>query len=127
MAEPSSPAALRAPVAIPVHPGSATADFLAEAQNTPFDFQGVSSKNAVNVRLKTSVNKATLHQYTQRQQRMPELPDADGLRTLAGDIKQHTVEHLDYYLEQFKGNVERNGGHVHLAATAEDARRIIDV
>lgn len=125
MAEPSSPPPLRAPVAIPVHPGSATADFLQEAQNTPFDFQGVSSKNAVNVRLKTSVNKATLHQYTQRQQRMPELPDADGLRTLAGEIKQHAVENLDYYLEQLTANVEKNGGHVHFAATANDARRII--
>jgi L-lactate dehydrogenase complex protein LldF len=124
MAEPSS-SSLREPVAIPVHPGSATADFLQEAQNTPFDFQGVSSKNAVNVRLKTSVNKATLHQYTQRQQRMPELPDADGLRTLAGEIKQHAVENLDFYLEQLQANVERNGGQVHFAATANDARRII--
>src|ERR1700750_2951157 len=90
----ASSASLREPVAIPVKPGSATAEFLQEAQHSLFDFHGVSSKNAVNVRLKKSVNKATLHQYTQRQQVMPDLPDADGLRTLAGDIKQHAVEHL---------------------------------
>src|SRR4051812_41220007 len=116
---------LREPVTISVKPGSATAEFLEEAQHTAFDFHGVSSKNAVDVRLKRSVNKATLHQYTQRQGVMPGLPDADGLRTLAGDIKQHAVENLDYYLEQLKRNVERNGGHVHFAATADDARRII--
>src|SRR4051794_9517318 len=121
MSEPT----LREPVAIPVKPGSATAEFLAEAQHSLFDFHGVSSKNAVNVRLKRSVNKATLHQYTQRQRVMPDLPDADGLRTLAGDIKQHAIENLDYYLEQLQANVERNGGHVHYAARADDARRII--
>jgi L-lactate dehydrogenase complex protein LldF len=121
----SSSSSLREPVAIPVKPGSATAEFLQEAQHSLFDFHGVSSKNAVNVRLKNSVNKATLHQYTQRQQVMPDLPDADGLRTLAGDIKQHAIEHLDYYLEQLKANVERNGGQVHFAAKADDARRII--
>jgi L-lactate dehydrogenase complex protein LldF len=120
-AEPS----LRAPVAIPIHPGSASAEFIDEAQHALFDFHGVSSKNAVDVRLKKSVNKATLHQYTQRQAIMPDLPDPEGLRTLAGDIKQHAIENLDYYLDQLKANVERNGGHVHFAATAEDARRII--
>ncbi len=105
--------------------GSATAEFIEEAQHTGFDFHGVSVKNSGDARLKKSVNKATLHQYTLRQERMPELPDSDALRTLAGDIKQHTVENLDYYLEQLKTNVEKNGGHVHFAATADDARRII--
>src|SRR5258706_5813612 len=105
MPEPS----LRAPASIPIQPGSATAEFVDEAQHSLFDFHGVSSKNAVDVRLKKSVNKATLHQYTQRQAIMPDLPDADGLRTLAGDIKQHAIENLDYYLEQLKANVERNG------------------
>lgn len=121
MAEPS----LRAPVALPVRGDSATADFVREAQHSLFDFQGVSAKSAGNVRLKASVNKATLHQYTQRQAVMPGLPDPDGLRTLAGNIKQHAIENLDYYLEQLKANVEKNGGHVHFAATADDARRII--
>jgi hypothetical protein len=106
MAEPS----LRAPVALPVRPDSATADFVQEAQHTLFDFQGVSSKSAGNVRLKASVNKATLHQYTQRQAVMPGLPDAEGLRTLAGEIKQHAIENLDYYLEQLKANVEEKWG-----------------
>lgn len=110
---------------LPVHPSSATADFIDEAQHSLFDFHGVTSKHAVNARLKKSVNKATLHQYTQRLARMPELPDADGLRTMAGQIKQHTLEHLDYYLEQLTANVEKNGGHVHFAATANDARRLI--
>jgi L-lactate dehydrogenase complex protein LldF len=119
------PHSLRAPLAIPVHRDSATAHFVEEAQHSLFDFHGVSSRNAVDERLKRAVNKATLHQYTQRQAVMPDLPDAEGLRSLAGQIKQHTIENLDYYLEQLKANVERNGGRVHFAATADDARRII--
>lgn len=106
-------------------PLSPTAEFLDEARHTGFDFHGISSKNAVDVRLKRAVNKATLHQYTQRQSIMPDLPDANGLRTLAGEIKQHAIENLDYYLEQLQKNVEKNGGQVHFAATADDARRII--
>ncbi|HEY7119343.1 MAG TPA: LutB/LldF family L-lactate oxidation iron-sulfur protein [Tepidisphaeraceae bacterium] len=126
MSDPSSvTASLRAPVAIPVHPHSATADFVQEAQHSLFDFHGVSARNAADVRLKRAVNKATLHQYTQRQAQMPQLPDPDGLRSLAGRIKQHAIENLDYYLEQLKANVEKNGGQVHFAATADDARRII--
>jgi L-lactate dehydrogenase complex protein LldF len=113
----------RTPLAV-VH-DSHTDEFLEQALTTPFDFQGVSSKHAVDARLKRAVNKATLHQYTQRQARMPDLPDPDGLRDLAGRIKQHAIENLDYYLERLKANVERNGGQVHFAASAADARRII--
>jgi L-lactate dehydrogenase complex protein LldF len=36
-------------------------------------------------------------------------------RTRAEAIRSHTIEHLDYYLDQFSTNVERNGGHVFFA------------
>ncbi len=50
--------------------------------------------------------------------------DPDALRRLAGQIKQHTLEHLDRYLEQAVASLERNGVKVHFARTDEDARRI---
>jgi L-lactate dehydrogenase complex protein LldF len=56
---------------------------------------------------------------------LKELPDADALRTLAGQIKQHTLDRLDNYLVQLRDAVQRNGGDVHLARSGEDARRII--
>jgi L-lactate dehydrogenase complex protein LldF len=102
-----------------------TRDFLQQATRSPFDFHSISVKAAGDERLKRSLNNAVLRQYTGRQLRLQELPDSDKLRTLAGDIKQHTLEHLDYYLEQFAANVERNGGKVHFASTADQARRII--
>ena len=102
-----------------------TREFLEQAAASPFDFGKVSVKAAGDEQLKRSVNNAVLRQYTGRQLRMLELPDPDAIRTLAGEIKQHALDHLDYYLEQLKANVERNGGHVHFASTAPEARRII--
>ena len=102
-----------------------TADFLKEAAASKFDFHQLSVKAAGDERLKASINNAVLRQYTGRQLCMTELPNPDGLRALAGEIKQHALDYLDYYLEQLKNNVERNGGRVHFAATADDARRII--
>jgi L-lactate dehydrogenase complex protein LldF len=53
------------------------------------------------------------------------LPEFERLRDTARDIKNHTIAHLDFYLETFERNVIANGGQVHWAATAEDARRIV--
>ena len=51
--------------------------------------------------------------------------DPDSLRQLAGDVKQHTVEHLDEYLEQAEAALTRNGAKVHFASTADAARETI--
>src|ERR687896_1202973 len=98
-----------------------TREFLEQAAAAKFDFHKVSVKAAGDERLKRSVNNAVLRQYTGRQLIMADLPDADGLRALAGDIKQHALDHLDYYLDQLKANVEKNGGQVHFASTGADA------
>src|SRR5579884_733853 len=53
------------------------------------------------------------------------LPDSDRLRDHAKRIKEHTLAHLDRYLEQLEASVVRRGGHVHWAETAADARRLV--
>ena len=40
------------------------------------------------------------------------LPDYQELRAQAHSLKRHTIDHLDYYLEQFQRNVEAQGGQV---------------
>jgi L-lactate dehydrogenase complex protein LldF len=102
-----------------------TVDFQHEAAESKFDFHTLSVKAAGDEKLKRSINNAVLRQHTARQLRVLELPDSDKLRTLAGEIKQHSLDNLDYYLDQLVGQVEKNGGNVHFAATAEDARQII--
>src|SRR5947207_10824908 len=104
---------------------SHTADFLDQAAGSKFDFHTVSVKAAGDEKLKAALNNAVLRQYTGRQLRLLDLPNPDALRTLAGQIKQHTLDYLDYYLQQLVENVERNGGRVHLAADGEQAKRII--
>ena len=53
------------------------------------------------------------------------LPEFEALRDRARDIKDHTLAHLDLYLEAYERKVVASGGHVHWAETAEDARRIV--
>ncbi len=45
--------------------------------------------------------------------------DPDKLRETAGQIKQHTLEHLDQYLEQAEASFKRNGAQVHFAVDDE--------
>ncbi len=47
------------------------------------------------------------------------------LRTLAGQIKQHTLEHLDQYFAQAVDKLEANGAHVHFAKDGGEANEII--
>ena len=60
-----------------------------------------------------------------RKQVADKLPEFDALRDAARDIKNHTLAHLDLYLEEYERRVVAQGGHVHYAVTAADARSII--
>jgi L-lactate dehydrogenase complex protein LldF len=46
------------------------------------------------------------------------LPDYQELRNEANRLKAHTINHLDYYLEQFESNVAASGGKVIYCETA---------
>ncbi len=48
------------------------------------------------------------------------LPEYQDMRTKANLIKKHTIENLDYYLEQVEANVERNGGKVVFCSDAAE-------
>src|SRR5690606_8146827 len=102
-----------------------SAEFLEQAHDSPFDFHQISVKSAGDEKLKLAVSTATTKQWIGRQMRLRELPDADALRTLAGQIKQHTLDHLDYYIEQLAESLRQAGGHIHFARDGAEARRII--
>lgn len=51
--------------------------------------------------------------------------DPDALRRLAGQIKQHTLDHLDQYLGQAVASMREKGVIVHFASTGEEAKSII--
>ena len=50
------------------------------------------------------------------------LPEFEALRDQARDIKNHTLEHLDFYLEAYEAKVVESGGHVHWCRDAAEAR-----
>jgi len=53
------------------------------------------------------------------------LPEFEDLRDIGRDIKDHTLAHLDLYLEEYERKATAAGAHVHWAATAAEAREII--
>jgi L-lactate dehydrogenase complex protein LldF len=68
---------------------------------------------------------STLHSFNARLQASAEVPGWDRLRARAQALKQEVMDHLDHYLAQFADSVERNGGQVHWAATAEEACAVV--
>jgi len=62
---------------------------------------------------------------TERRRAVDELPEFETLRDFAAAMKDHTLGHLDLYLERFSEAVRRNGGQLHIAADALEAQRIV--
>jgi L-lactate dehydrogenase complex protein LldF len=54
-----------------------------------------------------------------------ELGDWEQWRELGEQIRQHTLENLDFYLMQLSENVSNRGGHVFFAKTKEEAAQYI--
>ncbi len=73
-----------------------------------------------------AVQKATLTKDIGRKQIFADDYGTDygAMRELAGRIKQHTLEHLDHYLNQFIDNAEAAGAQVHFAGDAQQANAI---
>lgn len=54
-----------------------------------------------------------------------QIGDWEEWRSAGEEIRRHTLENLDFYLDQLSENFARQGGHVYFAETAEDATRYI--
>jgi L-lactate dehydrogenase complex protein LldF len=53
------------------------------------------------------------------------LPEFEALRDSARDIKNHTLAHIDLYLEAYEAKVRELGGQVHYALTAKEGVDIV--
>jgi L-lactate dehydrogenase complex protein LldF len=78
-----------------------------------------------NTQLRKNVRHATDVIQAKRARVVAEMPDWQNLREAGKQIRQHTMENLDFYLEEFEANCTRAGGVVHWARDAEEARRIV--
>ncbi|MBV9568613.1 MAG: lactate utilization protein, partial [Hyphomicrobiales bacterium] len=86
-------------------------------------------RNAVRAMQDEKLQRALSHVRTnfiaKRQSAVDKLPEFEALRETARDIKDHSLAHLDLYLERYEAKVMEAGGHVHYARTAEEARAAI--
>src|SRR5260370_3231849 len=60
-----------------------------------------------------------------RTQAIARLPEFEALREEGRAIKDHTLAHLDFYLELYEKNVIAAGGQVHWARNAAEAREAV--
>ena len=63
--------------------------------------------------------------FKARERAADETPGWEAMQDRAREIKAHTIEHLDYYLDKASRNVEKSGGTVFFATNAEDATRYV--
>ncbi len=95
------------------------------ARHEHHDFVGAARQALVDLPLQAALVRLTGTLMAGNRRGYAALADSGELRDHAKAIKEHTLAHLDRYLEQLETSVLRLGGHVHWAATAEDARRIV--
>ncbi|HKI74029.1 MAG TPA: LutB/LldF family L-lactate oxidation iron-sulfur protein, partial [Pseudomonadales bacterium] len=92
---------------------------------TSKQFIPLADKAMADERLQTSMSLLGLGLSARRQMAKDALAEFDQLRDEARDIKNHTLENLDLYLEAFERKVVEKGGKVHWAHDDAEARQIV--
>ncbi|MGY3766595.1 LutB/LldF family L-lactate oxidation iron-sulfur protein [Vagococcus vulneris] len=75
--------------------------------------------------MQQAVAKAQDTQWVKREDTRDALGNWQEWRELGEQIRQHSINYLPDYLEQFSDNVAKNGGHVFFAQTAEEAQNYV--
>src|ERR1044072_8067254 len=95
------------------------------ARHEHHDFLGASRKALADPPLQAALIRLNSTLMAGNRRGYAALADSSELRDHAKRIKEHALAHLARYLEQLEASVLKLGGHVHWAATAEDARQIV--
>jgi L-lactate dehydrogenase complex protein LldF len=92
----------------------------------PYDMHDRSARAVGDPSLVEAIEKATYAKVHAREGACAEAFGAkyQPMRKLAEAIKQHTLDHLDHYLERFIDNAEAAGTHVHYATDEAEATAI---
>ena len=91
------------------------------------EFKAASTRAIADPQLQAALDKAGGGFDSARLEAIDEitLPRWEELRTHARDVKRHTIDNLDYYLELAAERVTRNGGQVHFAKDGAEANAIV--
>ena len=94
-------------------------------QATTLEFEANAHKALENPTLQSALAKIKTGWVAGRARAAERLPEFEALRDLGRDIKNHSLAHLDLYLEAFEAKVTAQGGIVHWARDAAEARAIV--
>ncbi len=75
--------------------------------------------------LQNALNKLQGNFVRGRAQRVAEMDNFEAIRDAASAIRDHVLDRLDVYLEEFERNATARGAEVHWAETHEDVNRIV--
>ena len=89
------------------------------------DFQARARESLQDSNLAVALGRARKGFIDSRSAAVEALAGYDELRRCAQEIKEHTLSHLDHYLERFEAKVREHGGQVHWANTPAEAQAII--
>ncbi len=89
------------------------------------DFPARANAALHDLELRKALGRAKGGFVDKRRAAIDRLAEFEDIRTAARDIKEHTLSHLDYYLERFESEVVANGGQVHWARTPNEACEIV--
>ena len=90
-------------------------------QSTSHDFVDRARKGLADADLQQALARFATGFTVKRAEVAARLPEFEALRDAAVEIKNHSLEHLDFYLDRFAAKVEESGGEVHWCVTAEEA------
>ena len=95
------------------------------ATGASLEFSRNAARAQADANLQAALEKLQRDTRTSRPIVTGRLPEFEDLRDRAVAIKNHTLAHLDHYLEAFEANVLDAGGSVHWCSDAEGARETI--
>src|SRR5882762_6871498 len=94
-------------------------------QSTSHAFKDNIGTALADATLQTALGMAKTGFPAKRLAAIERLPEFEALREEGRRIKNHTLEHLDFYLETFERKVVERGGKVHWCRTPAEARETI--
>ena len=88
-------------------------------------FKKNATKAIKNPQIQTNLKRLYSHFHLAREDAVKATHNWEDLRNQAREIKEHVINHLDYYLEVLEENVKRHGGKVYFAKDANAANEYI--
>ncbi|MDP9378801.1 MAG: LutB/LldF family L-lactate oxidation iron-sulfur protein [Chloroflexota bacterium] len=88
-------------------------------------FDAASKRFLLNQELQGAVMRGTENWNLKRTTAYGEIEDVEAMKQYAATVKEHTLDHLDYYLGLLADKIEERGGHVHFAQDAAQAREAV--